>query len=74
MAFGAGEALGKLLRTLYLCDYLGNPAFRTQILNLLDQGEAVHSLERAIHSGGIGAKRGFTPEQMVAICRCWPIS
>lgn len=67
VAFGAGEALGKLLRTLYLCDYLGNPAFRTEILNLLNQGESVHSLERAIHTGGIGAKRGRTPEQMAAI-------
>jgi TnpA family transposase len=24
----AGDALGKLLRTLYLCDYLGSPALR----------------------------------------------
>jgi hypothetical protein len=59
--------LGKLLRTLYLCDYLGNPAFRSEILDLLNQGESVHSLERAIHTGGIGAKRGRTPEQMAAI-------
>ena len=67
LAFGAGDALGKLLRMLYLCDYLGNPAFRADILGLLNQGEAMHSLERAIHSGGIGAKRGRTPEQMAAI-------
>jgi hypothetical protein len=43
------------------------PAFRTEILDLLNQGESVHSLERAIPSGGIGAKRGRTPEQMAAI-------
>jgi len=67
VAFRAGEALGKLLRTLYVCDYLGNPAFRTKILDLLNQGESVHSLQRAIHTGGIGAKRGRTPEQMAAI-------
>jgi TnpA family transposase len=66
-AFGAGEALGKLLRTLYLCDYLGNPAFRAEILSLLNQGESVHGLERAIHTGSIGAKRGRTPEQLAAI-------
>jgi hypothetical protein len=52
---------------LYLCDYLGNPSFRTEILNLLNQGESVHSLERAIHAGGIGARRGRTSEQMAAI-------
>jgi TnpA family transposase len=44
----AGEALGKLLLTGYLCDYLGNPSFRREILDLLNQGEAVHSLLRAI--------------------------
>src|SRR5215831_21415756 len=54
----AGEALGKLLRTVYLCDYLGNPSFRREILDLLNQGEAVHSLQRAIQQGPIGAKRG----------------
>jgi TnpA family transposase len=37
--------LGKLLRTVYLCDYLGNPSFRREILDLLNQGEAVHSLQ-----------------------------
>jgi TnpA family transposase len=66
-AASAGEALGKLLRTLYLCDYLGNPSFRTEILDLLNQGESVHSLERAIHTGSIGAKRGRTTEQLAAI-------
>ena len=49
---------GKLLRTLYLCDYLSNPLFRTEILDLLNQGEAVHSLQRAIHNGMITAKHG----------------
>jgi TnpA family transposase len=63
----SGDALGKLLRTLYLCDYLSNPVFRTEILDLLNQGEAVHSLQRAIHNGLITAKRGRTTEQLGAI-------
>lgn len=63
----SGDALGKLLRTLYLCDYLSNPVFRTEILDLLNQGEAVHSLQRAIHNGPITAKRGRTTEQLGAI-------
>jgi TnpA family transposase len=65
--YEAGDALGKLLRTLYLCGYLSNPAFRTDMLDLLDQGEAVHSLRRAIHNGGIAAKHGRTTEQLAAI-------
>lgn len=63
----SGDALGKLLRTLYLCDYLSNLVFRTEILDLLNQGEAVHSLQRAIHNGPITAKRGRTTEQLGAI-------
>ena len=65
--YEAGDALGKLLRTLYLCDYLSNPVFRTEILDLLNQGEAVHSLQRAIHNGMITAKHGRTTEELGAI-------
>ena len=65
--YEAGDALGKLLRSLYLCDYLSNPAFRSDILDLLNQGEAVHSLQRAIHNGMITAKHGRTTEQLAAI-------
>ena len=65
--YEAGDALGKLLRTLYLCDYLSNPAFRTDMLDLLNQGEAVHSLQRAIHNGVITAKHGRSTEQLAAI-------
>jgi TnpA family transposase len=65
--YEAGAGLGKLLLTLYLCDYLGNREFRTEILDLLNQGEAVHSLQRAIHNGAIPAKRGRTTQQLEAI-------
>ena len=34
----AGDEMGKLLRTLYLCDYLSNPVFRTDVLDLLNPG------------------------------------
>jgi len=65
--YESGDELGKLLRTLYLCDFLNNPVFRGDILDLLNQGEAVHSLQRAIHNGGITAKHGRTTEQLAAI-------
>jgi TnpA family transposase len=65
--FQAGDALGKLLRTLYLCDFFGNPAFRIEILDLLNQGEAVHSLQRAVYNGVITAKHGRTMEELGAI-------
>ena len=34
-----GIALGKLLRSIYLCDYFGNTEFRDGVLDLLNQGE-----------------------------------
>jgi len=70
VAFQAGDALGKLMRTRYLADYLGDIEFRTMIHTLLNQGEAVHTLQRAIHHGPIGARRGRTLEQMTAISSC----
>ena len=40
VAFQAGDALGKLLRTRYLVRYLSDQDFRTHIHALLNQGEA----------------------------------
>ena len=54
----AGNALGKLLRSLFLCDYLSNEGFRREILRILNRGESVHTLQRIIHSGSIAAARG----------------
>jgi len=48
-------------------DYLSNPMFRTEVLDLLNQGEAVHSLQRAIHNGMITAKQGRTTEELGTI-------
>jgi TnpA family transposase len=65
--FGTGVAMGKLLRTIFLCDYFGNLDFRNSVLDVLNQGEAVHSLQRAIHPGAITAKHGRSTEEMAAI-------
>jgi TnpA family transposase len=54
----AGNALGKLLRSLFLCDYLSNEGFRREILRILNRGESVHTLQRIIHSCSIAAARG----------------
>jgi TnpA family transposase len=66
-AFQAGDAFGRLLLTRFLGAYLGDPAFRRMNDALLSQGESVHTLQRAIYSGPIGARHGRTPEQMAAI-------
>ncbi|GAC1402277.1 MAG: hypothetical protein NVSMB52_16200 [Chloroflexota bacterium] len=63
----AGTALGKLLRTLYLCDYFAQEPFRRAINHALSHGESVHSLQRAIYAGAIPVKRGRRPEEQAAI-------
>jgi TnpA family transposase len=54
----AGSSLGKLLRTIYLCDYYTLPEFRHEIYRTLERGESVHALQRAIHIGTIPVRRG----------------
>ena len=54
----AVRALGKLLRTLFLCDFMSNEVFRREVLHILNHGESVHTLQRALHFGSIAAARG----------------
>lgn len=65
--YNAGETLGKLQRSVFLCDYFGRPTFRQEIQRLLSQIESMHTLQRAIHNGPISPRRGRTREQMTAI-------
>lgn len=46
----AADQLGKLLRTLFLCDYFSNVAFRRELHTQLNRGESVHQLLRAIYT------------------------
>lgn len=63
----AGDQLGKLLRTLFLCDYFSNVAFRRELHTLLNRGESVHQLQRAIYTGRVAPERGRRRDEMVAI-------
>lgn len=54
----AGTSLGKLLRTIYLCDYFTLREFRQAIYSVLERGESVHALQRAIHIGALPVRRG----------------
>jgi TnpA family transposase len=64
--YGAGVALGKLVLTRYLCDFLSQPVFRREVLRILDHGESVHALQRAIHHGRPVPKRGRRPGELAA--------
>jgi len=63
----AADHLGKLIRTLYLCDYHANTEFRREIHNILNRGESVHQLQRAVYYGRISHERGRRPDEIIAI-------
>lgn len=65
--YRAAQQLGRLLRTIYLCDYFTKPEFRREITRLLNRGEHVHTLQHAIHLGAVRHDRGRRPDEIVAV-------
>ena len=63
----AAEHMGRLLRTVFLCDYIAIEDFRREIHTLLNRGESVHQLQRAVYSGKLAPERGRRREEMKAI-------
>lgn len=63
----AADQLGRLLRTLFLCDYFTNAEFRREIHTILNRGESVHQLQRAVYLGKIPPERGRRPDELIAI-------
>ena len=61
------DSLGRLLRSIFLCDYFSNVDFRREIHTVLNRGESVHLLQRAIHFGRVPADRGRRAAEMSAI-------
>jgi TnpA family transposase len=63
----AADQLGRLLRTLFLCDYFSNTEFRREIHTVLNRGESVHQLQRAVYFGRVSPERGRRRDEMIAI-------
>jgi TnpA family transposase len=63
----AADHLGKMLRTLFLCDFFSNTEFRRELRTLLNRGESVHQLQRAIYSSKVPHDRGRRQDEMIAI-------
>ena len=63
----AADQLGRLLRTLFLCDYFSNTDFRREIHTILNRGESVHQLQRAVYFGRVSPERGRRRDEMIAI-------
>lgn len=62
-----GVHLGYLLRTLFLCDYFTIESFQREILQVMNQGESVNSLKRAIHVGRISSRQARREEEMRSV-------
>lgn len=63
----AADHLGRLLRTIFLSDYMAVNDFRREIHMLLDRGESVHLLQRAVYSGKMAPERGRRADEMRTI-------
>ncbi|CAN7752460.1 Tn3 family transposase [Variovorax sp. LjRoot84] len=66
-AYRAADHLGRLLRSIFLCDYVSIPDFRREIHTLLSRGESVHQLQRAVYTGKVAPERGRRRDEMKAI-------
>lgn len=65
--YEAGVQLGKLLRTVFLADYFVNAEFRQELRRVLDRGEAVNALKRAIDTGRIALAQAKRADEMQAV-------
>ena len=62
--------LGRLLRTVFLCDYFLNDTFRRELPRVLNRGEAVNALKRAIYTGRVASHQAKRPDEIQAGRRC----
>ena len=64
------EEYGRLLRTIDILSFISDPAYRQRVGSMLNKGEAVHSLGRALAYGQQGAlsDRDFASQLNRATC------
>jgi TnpA family transposase len=65
--YDAGVQLGKLLRTAFLTDYFINEAFRRELRRVLNRGEAVNALKRAIYTGRVAPMQARRSDEMQTV-------
>lgn len=65
--YEAGVHLGRLLRTVFLCDYFVKDPFRRELLHVLNRGESVNALKRAIYVGRVTSHQARHEEEMRSV-------
>ncbi|MBV8621311.1 MAG: Tn3 family transposase [Curvibacter sp.] len=67
LARNAADELAKLLRSVFLCDFLTKSEFSRELRTLLNRGESVHQFQRAIYHRRLGHQRGRRGEELQAV-------
>ncbi len=65
--YEVGVGIGRLLRTIFLADYFVNPAFRRELLRVLNRGEATNALKRLIYTGRVASYQAKSGDEMQAV-------
>ncbi|MEQ5844410.1 MULTISPECIES: Tn3 family transposase [Paraburkholderia] len=65
--YDGGVQIGRLFRSIFLIDYFTNVAFRSELQHVLNRGEAVHTVQRAIHVGKIPLELARREESLSAV-------
>lgn len=65
--YDGGTQLGRLLRSIFLIDYFTNSTFRRELRHVLNRGEAVHAIQRAVHTGKIPTELAKRPDSLAAV-------
>lgn len=65
--YDGGVHIGRLFRSIFLIDYFTNTSFRSELQHALNRGEAVHTVQRAIHIGRIPVELARRQESLAAV-------
>ncbi|SAL05804.1 transposase Tn3 [Caballeronia calidae] len=65
--YDGGVQIGRLFRSIFLIDYFTNTSFRTELQHVLNRGEAVHAVQRAIHVARIPVELARREESLSAV-------
>ncbi len=65
--YDAGVQMGMMLCSIFLVDYFLIPSFRGEIQHVLNRGESMHTLQRAIHDGMIPNELAKRDESLVGV-------
>lgn len=65
--YEVGVMIGRLLRTVFLAGYFVNPAFRRELLRVLNRGEATNALKRLIYTGRVPGYQAKSEDEMQVV-------